>query len=170
MNKILEHLKNNAAIYLIVIVCIIIGVLIFQNHDNEKIEYDTRPFNIVDNKKALELFESKKPQMLVIGKKTCSASKELLPSLVIAQTTGKYKTNYLELTDLKKGSEDYNKLLELLDYEYQKDGETKPFSEYMGATPMVIVIKDNKMVYGYLGPMNNTVISTIAKQYGVSNE
>ena len=35
---------------------------------------------------------------------------------------------------------------------------------------MVIVIKDNKMVYGYLGPMNNTVISTIAKQYGVSNE
>ena len=170
MNKILEHLKNNAAIYLIVIVCIIIGVLIFQNHDNEKIEYDTRPFNIVDNKKALELFESNEPQMLVIGKKTCSASKELLPSLVIAQTTGKYKTNYLELTDLKKGSEDYNKLLELLDYEYQKDGETKPFREYMGATPMVIVIKDNKMVYGYLGLMNNTVVSTIAKQYGVSNE
>lgn len=170
MNKILEHLKNNIAIYLIIIVCIIIGVLIFQNKDNEKIDYDTRPFNVVNNKEALKLFDSKEPQMLVIGKKTCSASKELLPSLVIAQTKGNYTTNYLELTDLDKNSEDYNKLLELLDYEYQKDGETKPFREYMGATPMVIVIKDNKMVYGYIGTMNNTVVSTIAKQYGVANE
>lgn len=173
MNKILEHLKNNSALYLIiVVVLIIIAILIFNpNTNKETIDYDTSMFTVINNKEAIELFNKKEPSILFIGRKTCSASQEMVPNMQIALAKYGFRVHYIELTDLDKESEDFKKLVELLNFEYTNDGVTKPFGEFIGVTPMFIVIKDGEMVFGYLGTMSTTVIGTVAKQYGVaSNE
>lgn len=170
MNKVIEHLKNNSALYLIfVVVLIIIAILVFNPNTNKKtLDYDTSMFNVIDNKKALELFERKEPSILFIGRKTCSASSEMIPNMQIALAKYGFEVNYLELTDLDKESDEYKKLVELLNFEYTNDGVTKPFGEFIGITPMFIVLKDGEMVFGYLGIMSTEVIGTVAKQYGVA--
>mgnify|MGYP003427150083 CR=1 FL=1 len=43
------------------------------------------------------------------------------------------------------------------------------FSSFMGATPMTVIIKNKKMVHGYIGTMSVDTLYTIKSLYGVIN-
>lgn len=175
MDKIIKHLKNNAAIYLVLIAClVIIGISLFVTHDGEKEKIktvDTSLFTVVNLDDAIELFKKEEPSLLVIGHKTCGATIGYVPYLQIAEARFGYVTYYLELADIDKSEkEKYDKLVELLDMEYKFQGDIDSFGKFLGNTPMTIIIKNKKMVYGYLGSMNDTTLGTLTKAYGVATK
>ena len=43
----------------------------------------------------------------------------------------------------------------------------KELKEYMGATPMIIIIKNKKVVYGSVGVIEENVLTQLASTYGV---
>lgn len=169
MNKVLQHLKSNIAIYLIIIVTIIISCIIaFKKPKEPEIEYDTSMFNVVNISEANQLFNSNQDQLLFVGRKTCSACQEFIKSLQIAVARGNFYVSYLDLEDIDTSSKDYEEFLSKLDYEYTYADVTGPFSKFIGSTPMIIIIKNNKMVFGILGSMSSDTILTIVNQYGIN--
>lgn len=176
MDKVIKHLKNNAAIYLVLFVCIVIILIsLFITHDDrEKIKVakvDTSLFEVVTLKEALELFDQPNPVLLIIGLDTCSATINYVPYLQYAEIEHGFSTYYLELSSINKSQiEEYNKLVEKLDIEYNSDGKVDKFGKFIGTTPMTIIIKNKKQVYGYIGSMNDTTLETITKNYGVATK
>lgn len=175
MDKIKQHFQNNFAIYAVLLVClVIIAITLFvtkNNNQEEKIEeVDTSMFKVLTLKQTLELFDDKSPKLLVIGHKTCSATIKYTSYLQIAQAKFGFQTYYLDLTTIDETQiEDYNKLVEKLDFEYNYNGAIDKFSKFIGDTPMTIVIKNKKQESGYIGSMNDSTLGTIVKQYGITS-
>lgn len=170
MNKIGKHLKESYAIYLILFTAIVVGCILFIKPNKEEVvEYDTSMFTNINTREALSLFEDNKTHVLLIGRKTCGVCIDFLPTLQIAIAKYHFELNYLELTDMDQNSEEYKKLKEKLDYEYTLYDKTDSFGSFMGTTPMFIIIKNNKMVFGYMGSMAESVIKTRLEQYGIIN-
>lgn len=170
MNKIGNHLKEYFAIYLILLTAVIIGLILLikpNKETNNETEYDTSMFHNINTKEALTLFEDNKPHVLLIGRKTCGVCIDFLPTLQIAIAKYQFELNYIELTEMDSASEEYKKLKEKLDYEYTLEEKTDSFGAFMGVTPMFIIIKNNKMVFGYMGSMAESVIKTRLEQYGI---
>lgn len=172
MPKVINHLKENYPIYLIILVVVVFIVIIkIVPKDSEQL-LDTSMFEVVDIKGALNLFESshEKASVLVIGRKDCSACINFEPVLKISQAKYHYYTHYLELSDLNKDSEEYQELIDKLDYEYEFNGNKNEFGQFMGATPMFIILKNGKQVYGYIGTMSENVIKTMVTNYNANYE
>ena len=55
-------------------------------------------------------------------------------------------------------------------YRIHEIPKEKKLRDYMGATPMIIVIKNKKVVYGMVGSISETALTQLAYTYGVSNE
>lgn len=172
MNKIKKHFMNNLPIYSVLLVCIvIICVSVFVTHEPEVETVDTSLFEVVTLKEALKLFEQDEPRFLVIGYKTCGATISYVPYLQISEAKLGYKTYYLELDSIDENQkDDYNKLVEKLDYEYDFLGEKDEFGKFIGSTPMTVIINKGKQVFGYIGSMNTTTLETITKLYGVATK
>lgn len=173
MDKIIAHIKNNASIYFVIIGCLIVLsiVLLMSNKDNsKKEEVDTRYFKILSINETLKLFDSNEDSVLVIGKKDCPATVELGKTITIAKAKYGFTVNYLELSNLDPNSTEYKSLIEKLDYEYTLYDKTDKFGNFLGNTPMLIIIKGRKMSYGYIGNMTLASLETILRQYGVINE
>ncbi len=173
MNKVITHLKNNFAIYSVLLVCIIIiGLSLLITHEEELPTVDTSMFKVVNLEETLGLFEQDKPVFLVIGYRTCSATISYASYLQIAQAKYGFQTYYLELDDIDKDNpeqiEIYNKLVEKLDYEYDLLNEKGKFGKFIGSTPMTIIINNKKQVFGYIGSMNTSTLESITKVYGVA--
>ena len=43
----------------------------------------------------------------------------------------------------------------------------KELKEYMGSTPMIIIIKNKKIVYGTVGTISENALNQLASTYGV---
>ena len=175
MSKILEHIKANIAIYVIIIVTIVLSYIIaFKPFTKttpstmEEIEYDTSMFNVVDLDGANDIFSSNQNQLLFIGRKTCSVCQQFIKSLQIAISRDDFYVSYLDLESIDTSTEAYQEFVSKLDYEYTYDTVTAPFGEFMGATPMIIIVKNNKMVFGVLGSLSSDSILTIVNQYGIN--
>jgi len=173
MNKIALHLKNYAAIYLIVALVICITAIVYFRPSNSKseeqeAEYDTSMFNVVDTQGAIDLFKGNRNQVLFIGRKSCSACQTFIPYLKIAMAQYHFYVSYLDLESMDPKSSEYAELMEYFDYEYTYQGKTAKFSEYMGYTPMFIIIKNHRMVFGYLGSMSNETVGAFVTQYGIT--
>lgn len=174
MDKIKLHFQKNFAIYAVLLVCLVIiaiALLVTQDNKQEKIEeVDTSMFRVLTLKQTLELFDDKSPKLLVIGHKTCSATVKYASYLQIAQAKFGFQTYYLDLTTIDETQiDDYNKLVEKLDFEYNYNGTIDKFSKFIGDTPMTIVIKNKKQEAGYIGSMNDSTLGTIVKQYGITS-
>lgn len=169
MNKVLQHIKANIAIYLIIIATITISCIIaFRKPETPEIEYDTSMFNVVDIEGANQLFNSNQDQLLFVGRKTCSACQDFVKSLQIAMAREHFYVSYLDIENMDTSSKDYQDFISKLDYEYTYANKTAPFGKFMGSTPMVIIIKNNKMVFGILGSMSSDTILTIVHQYAIN--
>ena len=105
-------------------------------------EYDVSMMNSVDMDGLLKLFDSKETQVVYLGRETCGYCVKFLPTLQQAQSDYGYTTNYLDITTVSE--DDVNKLLE-------KDNDEGFLKENYGATPMVILVRDGKMVDTWVG-------------------
>ena len=173
MDKIKNNIENNLAIYLLIITVLVVFLIITSIGNKEKEELtllDTSTFNVVNSKTALELFNEKEPQLLIIGSKKCSATQNFVPILQISQAKEQYYINYLELTDEDPSSKSYKYFVDKLDIPYVYNNEEKELKEYMGRTPMIIIIKNKKIVYGSIGSMSENALTQLTNTYGVSNE
>ena len=169
MNKLKEHLTNNLAIYLIIIATIVIFLIIkFVPHEEET-KYDTSLFNVVDLKGANELFKDNINKVLIIGREDCNACQNFLPTLKYAMIKYSFNVSYIELDNINPKNEGYDEFINNIDYTYTLKEKTDKFSTFLGVTPMVIIIKNNKMVYGYIGSMSEETIGAIVTQYGITN-
>lgn len=172
MDKLKTHFTNNAVIYLILFVCIVIvSISLFSTKEptNPESIVDTKFLEVVTIEEALELFEDKDPKLLIISVNYCSATKEYVDTLKINQSKYNYPTYYLELTDIDTEKKEFTEFLNKLDMEYNFMGEIDKFNKFVGSTPMTVIIKNRKMVYGYIGNINTTTLKTLTDTYGVSN-
>lgn len=169
MDKVKKHIKDNLAIYLIIIVTIVLSCVIAfrkpSTSSTAEIEYDTSMFNVVDLNGANELFNSNINQLLFVGSKDCSVCQQFIKSLQIAVSRGDFYVSYLDLEDIDPDSDAYEEFKSYLDYEYTYNGLTSSFGNFLGSTPMIIIIKNNKMVFGILGSMSSDTILTLVNQY-----
>ena len=53
------------------------------------------------------------------------------------------------------------------DIEYNLKGKVAKFGEFLGSTPMTIIIKNGRMVHGYIGSMDTDTLTTFTSLYGV---
>lgn len=105
-------------------------------------EYDVSMMNTVDMDGLLELFNSSETQVVYLGRATCGYCVQFLPTLQQAQSDYGYTTNYLDITTVSDS--DVTRLLE-------KDNDEGFLAENYGATPMVFLVKDGKMVDTWVG-------------------
>lgn len=172
MEKIKNNIQNNAAIYLLIIAVIIIFLIIkfVGNKQTTNDELDTSMFNVVTTENVDKIFNSQKAEILVIGSRECSATKAFEPIMQLSSAKEQYTINYMELLDEEQNSNSYKAFIEKLDIPYNIDDEEKKLKDYMGATPMIIVIKNKKVVYGMVGSISEASLTQLAYTYGVSNE
>lgn len=172
MNKLKKHFTQNMPIYAVILVCIVIiciSLFITRDEEPEEIIVDTSKFQHVNLKEALELFESDTPRLLVISLNTCSATVDYAISLTIAEARFGYNTYYLELSEIDESQiDDYNKLVEKLDYEYNFRGQVDKFGAFIGTTPMTVIIKNKKQVFGYIGSLDVDTLENITSLYGIA--
>lgn len=108
----------------------------------ENVEYDVSMFDSVDADKAVDLFDEEKTQVIYIGRETCGYCVQFLPALQQAQKDYGYKTKYLDITTV---TEDGQKAI------LEKDNDEDFLATNFGSTPMVILVKDGKIVDGWIG-------------------
>lgn len=167
-----EHFKNNYIIYLLIILIVAITLAIKLVPKNKEELLDTSMFNVIDVKEALQLFNesNNKAKVLLICRLNCSACINSEKTFKFTMLEYKYNINYLELSNLQNDNEETKQLLEKLDYEYTLNDKKDVFSNFLGVTPMFIIIKNNKMVYGNIGTMDKNQIKQVVTKYDVTNE
>ena len=108
----------------------------------QDVEYDVSMFDTVDAEKTVKLFEEDDTQVIYIGRSTCGYCVQFLPVLQQAQKDYGYKTKYLDITTV---TEDGQKSI------LEKDNDEQFLTTNFGSTPMVILVKDGKLVDGWVG-------------------
>jgi len=130
------------------------------------VEYDVSKMKQVSGKTAAKLFEEKGTYILYIGRSTCGVCVNLVPELnkVIAELD--ININYLPLESTFRT--DFVDLFKHLTIETEINGNKGTYGELLesnGYTPMVIVIKDGKMVDGFVGYRTSDTISSLFSKY-----
>ena len=168
MEKIKQHILNNFAIYTVILACLIVlGVALFITSKPKVETVDTSMFKVVTLKETLELFETDNAKILVMSVPTCTATIGYTPYLQIAQAKQRYITYYLDLSTIDTNSEDFKKLQEKLNLEYNFMGTIDKFSKFIENTPSTIIIKNKEQVFGYIGSISTNALESYAKLYGV---
>lgn len=170
MDKIKNNIEHNLPIYLLIIAVVVIFCIITfigNKNPSKTASFDTSSFNIVTSKDILKFLDEKEARMIVIGSKKCSATEYFVPIMEISQAKGEYTINYLELLDENPNSSEYKELVNKLDIVINYEGEEKELKEYMGSTPMIIIIKNKKIVYGTVGTISENALNQLASTYGV---
>lgn len=143
--------------------------------------YDVSKMNEVNVDGAVALFEEKGIKVLYIGRANCGVCVQIVPELNKVQEELKFTTNYFDLNKTNKWQTEMKPLTDLLTFKttvktniQDKDGNTKTvtlndtvgkiFIEY-GFTPTVAIIKDGKMVDGFIGYKSAEDIKTIIEKY-----
>ena len=104
-------------------------------------EYDVSMMESVDLDKMLnDVFKREDIQVVYMGRSTCSHCVSFLPILQKAQEEYDYETLYLDISTVD--SDGQSKIVNL-DEEF--------FNENYGATPTVLLFKDNKIVDSHIG-------------------
>lgn len=138
--------------------------------NNNEVEYDVSKMNKVNGNQAAELFNEKGTHILYIGRPTCGICVSLVPILNQVQDELNYKTNYL-LLDNNFRTEFANLFGKLtIETSITSNGEKfeGTYGEILkegGFTPVVIVIKDGKMVDGFIGYQNYESTLSLIKKY-----
>ena len=166
-------MQKNKIIYILIVLIVVITLscLLFNKLQKEEPTIDTSMFNVVTTKDVLRMMNNNETKMIVIGSKTCSATQEFVSSMQISQAKGSYIINYLELKDEDKNSSSYKEFLTKLEVPFNgvtEDGKEHTIKEYMGVTPMILIIKNKKVVYGNVGLMLSDPLTQIAYTYGVA--
>lgn len=164
-----KEFKNlNISMYIIMGLLLLLAVLLLVTScRSSKVaesdgEYDVSMMHTVGVADVLEMFADKGTYVLYIGRESCSVCHDLLPVLQETQIENNYITQYLDITQVDRNSDDWNKLVDLLnvettttmDEEGVAEEVTNTFGYFLNAkgfTPCMIIIKDGKQVAGFFG-------------------
>lgn len=141
------------------------------NQTNTTENYDVSDFDSLNLSQVLELFSSKDTSILYLGRSSCSACVSFLPTLKKVQNDLGFKTKYLDITTVDTSSNQYlefmNKLTKKIEVTVNGEATEGKISEYYGYTPMVIVIKDKKVVDAFVGAYSETKYKNFLKDNGI---
>lgn len=191
-NKI-HNLTYIVIIGFVITILLIIG-LYFQNPTNQdsspnddnsgettNTAYDVSNMPKVDVNAAVSLFNEKGFQVLYIGRENCGVCVQIVPILNKLQKEFNYKTNYFDLNSTSNWQTEMKPLTDLLTFKTtvkttvkDKDGNSKAvtlndtvgniFHDY-GFTPTIAILKDGKMVDGFIGYKDYDAIKKILEKY-----
>ena len=139
---------------------------------NEESEYNTNydvsMFEEI-TAKDIKSKTKKDTQVVYIGRETCGWCAAFLPALWEAQDEYDYKTLYIDIAkiiDFSDGSvldqDSYDLLSNLTG-----DGYEKYMEENFGATPMVLIIKNNKIIGASTGYSEYEAFKTVLNDAGI---
>lgn len=107
--------------------------------ETENKEYDVSMFKQIDVDGLKEAFDSEEAKVVYLGRATCGYCVQFLPVLQKAQDEFGYQTLYIDITTI---DEDGAKEIQGMD---------SFLEENYGTTPLVIIVKDGKLVKGHVG-------------------
>lgn len=174
-----EFKKLNIFMYIIMTMLLVICILCFVNACGKKeIDYDVSMMREVGVEEALALFHSSDTYVLYIGKESCNVCYDLLPALQNGQKNNNYITQYMDLTKVDRNTDNWKKLVELLNVETTQtlsaNGEGDPVTETFGYflnakgfTPCVVIIKDGRQVAGFFGSKEEKTFEDWLANYGI---
>lgn len=129
-------------------------------------KYDVSRMKQVTGDEAAKLFDEKGTHILYIGRSTCSVCVNLVPELNTVMSDMTLTINYLPLTQTFRT--DFKNLFDKLDIETTVNNNKGTYGELLeeyGYTPVVVVIKDGKMVDGFVGYREASKIEELFKKY-----
>ena len=172
MKKVLKHLKRNAAIYLVLLVCVVVLLIALLYKPKDSIqEVDTSLFKVVDVNGTIKLFNDNTPKFLVISTALDQATVNYVDHLKYSMLSNNYIVYFLyqDRIDFKK--DNIEKLNEYLDMEVINGEKGKNLIDCLkdATVPITVVIKNKKIVYAYIGTMNTTSLESLIKVYGLND-
>lgn len=123
-------------------------------------EYDVSSFKEISYDEFMDKYKDKNKSLIYIGRSTCIHCINFLPILKQAQKEYDYTTYYLDISEItEKQADEIKKLDKFLDKNF-------------GMTPMVIVVKEGKIVDngGWLGEANYEDFSNYLEKVGYSKK
>lgn len=150
------------------------------NNDSTK-TYDVSKMTKVNVDGAKALFDSKEIQVLYIGRSDCSVCIDTVPVLNEVQKELNYVTNYLDLNSVSNWKTELKPLADLMTVKTKltttvrnEEGESEKvtlddtmgniFIKY-GFTPTIVIIKDGKMVDGFIGYKDHDTVKKLVEKY-----
>jgi len=179
-NAIEIKLKNLT--FIVILGFVILGLLIiglyFNNgsstktstgstNSGEATDYDVSKMKAVTGEEAVKLFDSKGTHFIYVGRSTCGVCVSLVPELNKVISDLNITLNYAAM-NTKTFRTDFKDLFALLDIETtvnKNEGTYGELLEEYGYTPMVFIIKDGKMVDGFVGYRDSNTIEKLFKKY-----
>lgn len=113
------------------------------NNTEENAEYDVSMFKSVTADTLGDAVSSDTAKIVYIGRSTCGYCVQFLPILQQAQTDYGYETLYLDITTVTT-TEQQDKILAF-------DNDEGFLKENFGGTPMVLLMKNGKLVDTWIG-------------------
>ena len=131
-------------------------------------EYDVSMFKEI-KAKDIKSKTKKETQVVYIGRETCSWCAAFLPALWEAQEEFKYTTLYIDIAkiiDFSDGTVIDQDSFDLLN-NLTGDGYESYMNENFGATPMVLIIKNNKIIGASTGYSEYETFKTVLTEAGI---
>jgi len=167
-NKVLIKLLNMSKIITVILVLILIVLTIGvskmystgeDSYNNEsETEYNTNyDVSMFEEIEASDIKKSTKgkTKVIYIGRETCGWCAAFLPNLWTAQEEYDFTTLYIDLAKIIDFNSTEFKLLDEKAFNtlnnLSGDGYESYMSENLGATPMVLIVKDNKIINAQTG-------------------
>lgn len=137
---------------------------------DENKEYDISKMRKVNVKGAYNLFKQpNSTYILYIGRESCDACKEHLPVLNKVVQKNNITVQYLDISEVNDNDEYYDEFIKLLDKKVtltiNKTATEKTLGEYMGYTPMTVIIENGKNVDGVIGTMTTKEVEELISKY-----
>lgn len=175
MKKVLKHLKNNAAIYLVLIACIVVVLIaVFYKTKDELKEVDVSLFEVVDLDKAIKLYDDNEAKILIISNNTDQTTVNYVGYVQYSMITNGYKPYFMYQEDInfKKDKDKVEKFNELLELNVNYNGKSISLADCLkeDIVPITVIIKNKKTIYGFIGTLNTSTLDSLAQAYGIGDK
>lgn len=119
--------------------------------EEDNTNYDVSKFRELKVNEVLKLFDDNSLHIVYMGRPTCYYCVQFVPILNKVQESLGYTTIYLDTTSLNKSDKDVSSLIDKMDVKIMMNGSEETLKDYYGYTPMLLIIKDGKIVNGNVG-------------------
>ncbi len=134
--------------------------------------YDTSRLTLLDKNRTEALIKSKNTEIVYIGRSGCGVCQNYLPKLNTVIDKLDIKVNYLSL-DVSNWKTEYEDIFDVLDIETtitdssgeKHEGTYGELLKKFGFTPITVIIKDGKMVDGFVGSRDTSYIEEFFNKY-----
>lgn len=148
-----EKVKRIEVVIYIILVLVIINTIalfvslkdteseeqITTTQEETETEYDVSMFKTIDTNAFIDAYNGSELQVVYFGRSTCGYCVKMLPVLQQAQKEYGYKTLYVDITTVDSASQAKIKALDTF------------FDENYGRTPMIVLVKEGKIVDKQMG-------------------